>query len=316
MLNLIRNEWMKSFNRIGTYTMIGILVLFVLGIGGIEKYMDVKHPPKENPNWKTELQQQNIQYQTDLKGNNSDSYKEYLKGEVAKNNYRIEHDIAPNEKMLVWKFVESSSGLIQLVGMFVIVIAAGIVASEFSWGTIKLLLIRPMSRSKILLSKYLAVLLFAGFFLLILFGLSTLVGWVLFGTEDTTYLTYSAGKVTEMPILLYLGKVYLYASINMLMLSTMAFMISAVFRNSSLAIGISLTLMFVGSTITNILAMQFDFEWTKYILFANTNLMMYENGQVLVEGMTKGFSITVLLAYFIVFMFFSFFIFKKRDVTA
>ena len=66
------------------------------------------------------------------------------------------------------------------------------------------------------------------------------------------------------------------------MLATMAFMLSAVFRNSSLAVGFSIFLLVMGNTATVFLAAKF--EWTKYILFANTDLSQYMNGTPLVEG--------------------------------
>ena len=73
----------------------------------------------------------------------------------------MDHEIPPNEDYSIWKFVSDTSNLIQFAGLFAIIIAAGIVASEFNWGTIKLLLIRPIDRGKILASKYLAVIAFA-----------------------------------------------------------------------------------------------------------------------------------------------------------
>jgi ABC-2 type transport system permease protein len=100
----------------------------------------------------------------------------------------------------------------------------------------------------------------------------------------------------------------------MFMLATMAFMISSVFRNSSLAIGISLVLMFTGGNITQLLALKFS--WAKYILFANTNLMQYFEGTPMVEGMTITFSVVMILIYFIIFQVLAFGIFKKRDVAA
>lgn len=58
------------------------------------------------------------------------------------------------------------------------------------------------------------------------------------------------------------------------------------------------------------------FEWAKYSLFANTNLMDYFNGQPLFEDMTIGFSIAVLIVYFILFNLIAFLFFVKRDVRA
>ncbi len=53
------------------------------------------------------------------------------------------------------------------------------------------------------------------------------------------------------------------------MIVTMAFMISTVFRSSSLAIGLSIFIMFAGQIITLLLM---RYSWGKYFLFANTDL--------------------------------------------
>ncbi len=111
-------------------------------------------------------------------------------------------------------------------------------------------------------------------------------------------------------LLIYYG----LSSIEMIMLTTMAFMISSVFRNSSLAIGLSLFLMFTGGQFTALLSMKFS--WAKYILFANTDLMQYVEGFPLLEGMTLSFSIIMLLIYYLIFLFLAFYVFKKRDVAA
>lgn len=64
--------------------------------------------------------------------------------------------------------------LVTLLALVMIVVAGGIIANEFSQGTIKFLLINPVRRGKILWSKYLCCLsLLAGLFFL-LFGLETL----------------------------------------------------------------------------------------------------------------------------------------------
>lgn len=57
-------------------------------------------------------------------------------------------------------FVSMSTSLSTLVFIFTVIVAGDSVASEFTWGTIKLLLIRPATRSKVLASKYISVVLF------------------------------------------------------------------------------------------------------------------------------------------------------------
>ena len=153
------------------------------------------------------------------------------------------------------------------------------------------------------------------FLLVILFISAAAVGFGLFGTGDGggVHLSYVDGQVVEKSMLLYLIQVFLIASIEVFMLVTLAFMISVVFRNSSLAIGISIFLLLMGGTVTAMLASYFD--WAKYILFANTNLMQYFDGVPLVEGMTLGFSVVMIVIYFIVFLALAFGMFTKRDVA-
>jgi ABC-2 type transport system permease protein len=306
---------MKIFKRVGTWVMLGILILIIGVVGAFTKYEDSK--VKETDNWKQELTMQVEGEKKALSEGGIDRYnKGMMEERVAINEYRIENDIAPNSKETVWTFVETNGFAVTLVGLFAIIVAAGIVASEFSWGTIKLLLIRPISRTKILLSKYITVILYGVTMLAILFAVSSLLGLILFGgAGQSVHLAYIDGEVVEQNIIGYLIKTYLLLSIDVMMMATMAFMISTVFRSSSLAIGLSLFLLFMGANATQLLALKFD--WAKYSLFANTNLTQYTGfSQPMVKGMTMGFSITMLIIYFAIFQLLAFFVFKKRDVAA
>lgn len=319
MIKLIQNEWMKIFKRTGTYVMIGLLLFVLIVMGGFIKYQDSKGSVPDNSEWKKGLQVQNESYQKELT-EMGDALPQEVKisyeREIAINKYRIENDLSPNEEYTVWGFLTDTSQMIEFAGLFTIIIAAGIVASEFNWGTIKLLLIRPIKRGKILAAKYLTVLLFGLFMLFILFAFSSILGMALFGfpNEPVPYLNYYNGTVTEKSMLLHLINYFGLKSINMIMLATMAFMISAAFRNSSLAIGLSLFLMFMGGQLTRLIAIKY--EWAKYILFANTDLFQYFEGAPMVEGMTLGFSVTMIIVYFLLFQAIAFYVFKKRDVAA
>lgn len=314
MFNLIKNEWMKIFKRPGTYVMLSILIIITLILGIF--YKSQENEFVQDKNWKQTLQQENEALKKQMEQSQTTLEKKFFKEEIAINDYRIKHNIPFKEKYHVWSFVKDASQLIMLAGLFTIIASAGIVASEFSWGTIKLLLIRPINRTKILISKYVTVLLFALFMLAVLFGFSTALGAILFGMPNhaVPHLNYYNGQVTEQNIVAHLMIYYGLSSIDMIMLATMAFMISSVFRNSSLAIGLSLFLMFTGAQFTVLLSLKFS--WAKYILFANTNLNQYFEGTPMLEGMTLSFSITMLLIYFVLFQFLAFFVFNKRDVAA
>ncbi|WP_046173916.1 ABC transporter permease [Domibacillus indicus] len=315
MAGLIANEWVKLFKRPGTYVMIGLLLLVVCAFAALSKYEEGKKP--EQQDWKQIVQTENSAYAKQLneQPEMTADRKEYLEEQIAINEYRLAENIPLSTSEHVWSFVEKAGDSLQVAGLFMIIVAGGIVASEYTWGTVKLLLIRPVSRFRILFSKYAAVVLFGAFLVSLFFLFSTIVGAALFGLSgEPVHLTFVNGRVVEQNILIYLIKLYGMKSVDVVILATLAFMISAVFRNSSLAIGVSLFLLFTGPNLTYLLSMRY--EWAKYLLFAHTNLLQYETGEVMVEGMTMNFSLLMLAAYFLAFQFFAFFVFAKRDVAA
>jgi ABC-2 type transport system permease protein len=316
MIGLIQNEWMKIFKRPGTYVMIAILLIATTVFGVVLKFEQNDTNFEGTKNWEQNLKQENVALQRQMEGSRSPLEKQDFKKRITINSYRIKHHIPPETSYHLWDFVNNAAELIDVAGLFTIIISAGIVASEFTWGTIKLLLIRPITRIKILLSKYITILLYAIFLLVILFAYSSAIGAILFGTADhsSIYLNYNNGIVSEQSMFVHMLVYYGLNSINMIMLATMAFMISAVFRNSSLAVGLSIFLMFTGTQLTELLSLKFS--WAKYILFANTDLMPYFEGTPLIEGMTLSFSVVVLFAYFLLFHFLAFYVFNKRDVAA
>ena len=305
---LLQNEHMKLYQRIGTWVMIILLipVLIFFAKGG----SDATKPVGDN--WRAEQQasiQENKKTMTEMK---SPRGIEVLKKNIAIAEYRLKHDKKPSEGN---GFLMISGNVLIIINVFTIMVASTIVASEFSWGTIKLITIRPFKRWKLLLAKYLTTIIFS--FLLIFFTILffLLVGSYLFGYDSITepVLLYRDGHVIEKDALQYLFESYGLKLINLLMITTLAFMISSIFRNQSVAIGISLTLLFVGGTVTSYLASKYT--WTKYFLFANTNLEQYIDGPVMVKGMTLQFSITMLIIYYLIFVFTTWFVFNKRDIT-
>jgi ABC-2 type transport system permease protein len=226
--------------------------------------------------------------------------------------YYAPADLMPSLWMSVNDLV---NGLYGLVIIFTIIVAAEIVAGEFSWGTIKLLLIRPARRAKILLSKYIAVLLFSIVLNIVSFVTAYLISGILFGFSpgEPMPMEFPSGIVQDRNTFGYVLGTIGYNFIDLIMIMTFAFMISTVFRSSSMAIGFSLFFMFMGTSIVYGLS---RYEWVKYILFANMDLRRYIEGTPLVEGMTMGFSVTMLAIYFVVMNLLSWLIFAKRDIAA
>ncbi|THE15346.1 ABC transporter permease [Bacillus timonensis] len=313
IFKLIQNENMKIYRRVSTWIMLVLLIAVALVVGIV---MNATAPESIDENWKKNVQQENEMLKANLENEDYPKLaRDTFEKELAINEYRLEHDIAPLETRSSWNFMIIAAEIVSLITLFTVVVGASSVASEFTWGTIKLLLIRPVSRAKILLSKYLATILFALFSLVLLFVVSFLVGIIFFGGGDpTAHLVYRDGAVQEVNMVSYILGVFGLKSINLIMMSTFAFMISTIFRNSGLAIGLAIFLMFAGLNVTLILASNFD--WAKYILFANTDLSQYLTGNILIDGMTMPFSIIMLIIYFVIFNALTWFVFTKRDVAA
>ena len=144
---------------------------------------------------------------------------------------------------------------------------------------------------------------------------SLIIGALFFGLEgiNPSIVLEQENGYVYVNAMMQIVSGYGYGMINLIMMTTFAFMISTVFRNSSLAIGTAIFLMMAGNTIVTIFM---EKSWAKYILFANTDLSQYANGkEPWIEGTSLGFSISMLIVYFIVFQLLSWFFFNKRDVA-
>ncbi|MFC7392359.1 ABC transporter permease [Scopulibacillus cellulosilyticus] len=314
MLRLIQNENMKIYRKSSNRIMLLMLIGLIIAAGLIIKFNTPSPKQHANDHWKQSLIKENKNLEKEIKKVPKES-QSYLKKEIATNQYRIDHNLPPVQGFNIWSFVDKMAYLVMVIAIFTIILAGGSVASEFNWGTIKLLLIRPVSRTSVLFSKYIATLLYAILMLVILFIVSWLIGGILFGFSGLTepHLQYHNGHVTETNMVLYIFKEYGLNCVQLIMYVTLAAMISSVFRNSALAIGLSIFLLMVGPTAVQFLS---KYDWVKYILFANTDLTQYITGTPIVSSMTLGFSLAVLAVYYIAFILIGWLFYTKRDVAA
>ncbi|UVI28933.1 ABC transporter permease [Paenibacillus spongiae] len=312
---LVRNENTKIYRRPRTWAMVGILIMALALMAGLMKWDE---PSRDSSgNWKQELAQANEhtrQSLTEEADRLSPDMIEAMEENILLNEYAIEHDINPRENTM-WDIVNASSYMIILVTLLTVVIAADMFAAEFSWGTIKLLLVGPASRTKVLVSKYISSLLFALFLLVLNFIVALALGAGLEGFDGLSkpLLTIGAdGAVHEGSMLIDSLQRYGYAVVQLVMYVTMAFMISASFRSSAMAIAFSLLFILAGNTLVGILS---RYEWVKYLMFANVDLSQYAGGSPIRPEMTLTFSIGILAAYYALFHFIAWIMFTKRDVA-
>jgi ABC-2 type transport system permease protein len=207
----------------------------------------------------------------------------------------------------LWEFAAGCTHLLFIVQLFTLVVAGDIISSEFGWGTVKLLLIRPVSRTKILLSKFAAVITFLLLAMAVLLIASLLFGAIFFRW------TPESGKA--LSALKHLGTIYGLYGVEVIVMASLALMLSAAFRSSTLSVGLSVFLFFAGAFLTEMLKAWGGGSWGKYLLFANLDLTPFFLGyDPPFPGMTLGHSLTVIAVHWILFYLIAWWTFAKRDV--
>ena len=200
----------------------------------------------------------------------------------------------------------------------VVMIAGTIVSEEFNKGTIKLLLVKPYTRNKILMAKAITTLIMIIFIIVVTLVMQILIGGIIFGfdslSEPVVAYNFNTDTMEEMNIFANLGVQTLTQLPMIILLATLAFAISTLFTNSTLAITISL-LGFMSASIINQLAIGYDLQFMKYFVTMNWDLSIYANGALpYMEGMNMTMSIIICVIYFLIMMIPTFIVFKKRNI--
>lgn len=200
----------------------------------------------------------------------------------------------------------------------IVLIAGAIVSDEFNKGTIKSLLVRPYSRTKILLAKFITVLITVLFIMVVTVILQFIIGGISFGFDSLSIpnvvYNFKTGKIMEVGILKSiictgLGKLPIYV-----LLGTLAFALSTLFNNTAVAITITL-LGYMASSIVNQFAYYYDMEWLKFFVTPNWDFTQFFYGNLpLIKGMSIPLSIIICLVYFVIMIIPTFVVFNKRNI--
>ena len=245
---------------------------------------------------------------------------------IAMGMYRLENNLKVNVlenkdflgtgEINFWTVFGQSSSLITVVGVLIIIVAGSSVANEFSQGTIKFLLINPVKRWKILVSKYVMCISMGFLMVLLLFVLSLLASMIFYGTDTlgSSCLELKNNEILIENGIAYVFKNYMYRSVEVLVMATLAFAISSVAKNSAMAIGISLFAMLMGSSITSLLKTELQQDWVRYLVFANTDFSSVINGTSGFANHSLPFAIGVVAIHMLVFFLIAWDGFTKREI--
>lgn len=157
------------------------------------------------------------------------------------NKYYIENniDLDSNSREVFINLFGNYELFIILVG---IVIAGSIVSEEFNRGTIKLLLVKPYSRIKILLSKFIVCLIILILTIVFIYLFQLIAGGIIHGfdgmTTDAIIFNFDTNKVENINIFAYVGLTGLCKLPMYILLTALAFTCSTLFTNTAIAVSV------------------------------------------------------------------------------
>lgn len=185
------------------------------------------------------------------------------------------------------------------------------ISSEISQGTIKLLLVQPISRLRIWMSKWIAAIIISWFILFLLaIGLYLFVGIKNgFGSWSTVATIIGHGKSIGMLTI----QLYALQLLSIVSIVTFILALSTFIDSATLAFGISMTAV-IGTVILIALAQEHHWNSIKYLFVAQWTLP----GHLVNVDLTSSslpFSLTILGIWLILFFLLSIFHFSRRDFS-
>ncbi|MEW9669020.1 ABC transporter permease [Ammoniphilus sp. 3BR4] len=325
MINLVQNEMLKLVRKKKL-----VVVALIMGILiSLFTYAQFKEAARTlerlgDVDWRTTLQQQIIDTQNRLTSSRiSDEWKSQLQLRIQQQQYYLDYNVNPMEPgapTFMREFAENSIDL--FLPLMVMVIAADLVSSERSAGTVKLLLTRPVKRWKILMSKYITLVLSISF-IIVLFGfLSYIISGLVFGYQGwsapvLTGFSVEAGELITSGVQLIPQWQYLLMEFGLvwfvsLIVGTLAFMLSVLMRSTAAGMGVMLAALIAGMILSNMVS---SWESAKYLFMINLKLTDYlTGGAPPIDGMSLGFSLAVLAIWGLAALAISFTVFTKQDV--
>jgi ABC-2 type transport system permease protein len=259
--------------------------------------------------------------------------------------YSLDHNVRPPLSWQNSAYQRTSDFLDFAAAVFfpllVIVLVADIVSGEATDGTIKLLLVRPMSRLKIMVGKWLTSLIGSVLITGVVAGLLFLVGIAVYETGGgnwgklvgVRYTTVApspafpgqsmAGGQTLYPVYDHAAFIpyvqYLLSAIGLLILSMMAvatvsFLCSTLFKSAMASTGVAFGVVIIGSIVVNIT----HAKWTVWLFPVHLSLLADWTGRLafftgaLNATLTTG--ILVLIGWSIVCLVAALVYFSRKDV--
>ncbi len=204
-----------------------------------------------------------------------------------------------------------------------IIIGGGIVSSEYSTGTVRLLMIRPVSRWKILFSKLVSVFIIGYGVLLTTVILNIISSGIVngFGGLATKVISFSGESIVQQSFVISIIPKLLFSSISLIFIIALVFAISTIIKNTALAVGLT-TVAYLGSSVATMIMASLGMRWVGKTILPYMNLSTFITNSQYTEMFKSEYSIVLsstmgaiqLIVFATILIIASFLVFQKRDV--
>jgi ABC-2 type transport system permease protein len=304
-------------------------------------------------NWRDHVQTQMKSYQQRLNQLSAQADKDAqaqaemnsIQRELKLLQYRLDHNVPE----LAWPDMNAYHEVAGFLGfaariflpLLVIVLVADIVSGEATDGTIKLLLVRPVSRTKILVGKWLVSVTATLLWSLLVSGALLLTAFAILGTRGAlqpqaanVVYTFESAVVNDgmvgpheitvpvphydhaliMPQWQFLLYGFLFTAFAMVVVATIAFFCSTLFRSAMVSTAAAMGSVIIGFIVINMARHE---NWVQWLFPTHLDLVSIWTGE-LSQQMSQAISlptgVLVLLAWALVALVVSLYSFARRDI--
>lgn len=325
MYGLVMNEVIKMLRKKRLFVVALILLVLVPIFTYAQLRVAVNNQKQlGTSDWKVALRQQINDTTNRLSSTRiPEEWKQWMRIRVEQQQYYLNNNIDPNSPNAVTFTRDFMNNAVSLfIPLLVVIVAADIVSGEYTSGTIKVLLTRPVRRWKILTSKLIALVLFVSAIVVLTGGVAYGISGLVFGYGGWTYPVLTGFQIRGsnvntdyvhvLPQWLYILMEYGLAWYACLAVACLSLMVSVLVRSTAAGMGIMVAALIAGTILTN---MASAWESAKYFFMVNLQITDYLSGMLPpIPGMSLSFSLAVLGVWSAVALVIAYWTFTQRDV--
>ncbi|AEB76663.1 ABC transporter permease subunit [Clostridium botulinum] len=293
--------------------------------------------------WKQELIKHNKELEQQLKDPNTESRgKEGIKLEVQKNKYLLSHNIVPKHNNIEIRATDYIIDVFALLGAIflcvgIIVFGTDMVSGEYTPPTMKFLLTEPVSRGKILFSKFITLIVSSVVLIVGIEILAFVVMGLIFNFGDFNYpvqvgtkyvydliakpemgrkvITIVAGSTSIITMGKYILYMFLVQIIFIIACSAFTFLLSTALKSSMVSMSLSIVLVIAFNIFANFSALS-KISGFLFTTFGEPGSIL--SGDIMGRygniHLTPTFAIGVLVTWTIICYIISHIVFTKKDI--